>query len=82
MPLWQPYRKHIENSTGDLVNSAGLPGDLIYSALFLQSFLEGAPDWMHLDIFAWEQTGRPGRPKGAADTGLRGMFAYLQDRYG
>jgi leucyl aminopeptidase len=82
MPLWQPYRKHIENSVGDLVNSAGLPGDLIYSALFLESFLEHDTPWMHLDVFSWEQTGKAGRPKGAADTGLRAMFAYLQDRYG
>ncbi len=82
MPLWQPYRKHIENSTGDLVNSAGIPGDGIYSALFLETFVEDKTDWVHLDCFAWEQTGRPGRPKGAADTGLRAVFAYLQDRYG
>lgn len=82
MPLWQPYRKHIENSTGDLVNSAGLPGDLIYSALFLESFVDKNVEWVHLDCFAWEQTGRPGRPKGAADTGLRSVFSYLQDRYG
>lgn len=82
MPLWKPYRKHIENSVGDLVNSAGLPGDLIYSALFLNSFVDDKTDWVHLDCFAWEQTGRPGRPKGAADTGLRAVFAYLQDRYG
>ncbi|MEM7651054.1 MAG: leucyl aminopeptidase family protein [Pseudomonadota bacterium] len=82
MPLWQPYRKHIENSEGDLVNSAGLPGDLIYSALFLETFVNDKTDWVHLDCFSWEQSGRPGRPKGAADTGLRAVFAYLQDRYG
>ncbi len=82
MPLWQPYRKHIENSEGDMVNSAGLPGDLIYSALFLESFIENNAPWMHLDVFSWEQTGRAGRPKGAADTGMRAMFAYLQDCYG
>ena len=82
MPLWQPYRKHIENSTGDLLNSAGIPGDGIYSALFLETFVDKKIDWVHLDCFSWEQTGRPGRPKGAADTGLRAVFAYLQDRYG
>ncbi len=81
MPLWQPYRKHIENSTGDMVNSVGIPGDGIYSALFLETFVDDKTDWVHLDCFAWEQTGRPGRPKGAADTGLRAVFAYLQDRY-
>ena len=82
MPLWQPYRKHLENSTGDLVNSAGIPGDGIYSALFLETFVDKGTDWVHLDCFSWEQTGKPGRPKGAADTGLRSVFVYLQDRYG
>ncbi|MEZ5813327.1 MAG: leucyl aminopeptidase family protein [Alphaproteobacteria bacterium] len=82
MPLWQPYRAHIENATGDLLNSVGIPGDGIYSALFLETFVDEKTDWVHLDCFSWEQTGRAGRPKGAADTGLRTVFAYLQDRYG
>ena len=82
MPLWQPYRKHIESNVAELHNSASIPGDLIYSALFLESFLIGKPDWVHIDTFAWEQTGRAGRPAGAADCGLRAVFAYLEERYG
>lgn len=82
MPLWQGYRKTIESANGDLVNSAAVPGDLIYSALFLESFLVHPVDWIHLDIFAWENAGRPGRPKGGADTGLRAAFALLEKRYG
>lgn len=92
MPLWRPYKKHIETGPGDMVNSAGIPGDLIYSALFLESFLcppkddktgkNKAPDWVHLDCYAWEQTGRPGRPSGGADTGLLALFNYLDHRYG
>ncbi len=82
MPLWQPYRKHIESSVADLHNSASIPGDLIYSALFLESFLIGKPNWMHLDVFSWESFGRPGRPKGGCDTGMRAVFAFLEGRYG
>ncbi len=81
MPLWQPYRKLIESSVADLVNSAAMPGDLIYSALFLESFLDDKTDWIHMDIFAWEKSGRAGRPKGGADTGLRAVFALLEKRY-
>ena len=81
MPLWQPYRKHIEKSVGDLVNSAGLPGDLIYSALFLESFVEKSIDWVHLDCYAWEHSGCAGRPVGGADTGLLTVFKYIQERY-
>ncbi len=82
MPLWQPYRKYIENQISDLINSASLPGDLIYSALFLETFVGKGLDWAHFDIFAWEQNGRPGRPQGGSDTALRATFSYLQERYG
>ena len=86
MPLWEPYNKTISPSDADLHNSAGVPGDLIYSALFLQSFLvetkKKAPDWVHLDLFAWDSSGRPGRAKGGTDMGLRALYAYLEKRYG
>lgn len=81
MPLWQNYRKHIKSSVAELHNSAGLPGDLIYSALFLESFLVGKQNWVHIDTFAWESAGKPGRPKGAADAGMRAVFAFLEERY-
>jgi len=81
MPLYQPYKKHIKSATGDLVNSASVPGDLIYSALFLHSFLEGTQNWVHLDCFAWESSGKPGRPKGGADTGLLSVFELLKEKF-
>jgi leucyl aminopeptidase len=86
MPLWRAYNKHNKSGVADLQNSAGIPGDAIYSALFLKSFLleknGKTPDWIHLDCYAWEQTGRAGRPVGAADTGMRAVFALLEERYG
>lgn len=87
MPLWQPYRKHNESAVADLQNSSGMPGDLPYSALFLESFLGKTksgkvPSWVHIDTYAWEQTGRPGRPSGAADCGMRAVLALIEKRYG
>lgn len=82
MPLHQDYKRLVKNSTGDLVNSVGSPGDLIFSALFLQQFMDEKTEWIHLDIFAWETAGRPGRIKGGKDTGLRSLFALLESRYG
>lgn len=82
MPLHQDYKRHLTNSEGDLVNSAAPPGDLIYSALFLQQFMDGKTEWLHLDCFAWESSGRPGRSKGGKDTGLRSVFALIEKRYG
>jgi len=86
MPLWAAYNKTIEPSDADLHNSASVPGDLIYSALFLQRFLvetkKKAPDWIHLDLFAWDSSGRPGRAQGGTDMGLRALYNYLEERYG
>lgn len=88
MPLHQFYRKHIKSDVADQVNSAGLPGDLIYSALFLESFVgkkgtdrKDNPNWIHLDCNAWENVGRTGRPRGGADTGLRGIYEFVKKRY-
>lgn len=92
MPLWDKYKKHIESPDADIHNSAGLPGDLIYSALFLKQFIntnlqtadkkqKTKIDWMHFDCFAWEQGGKAGRPKGGADTGLRSVYSFLKDIY-
>ncbi len=82
MPLLDLYKKTIESPIADLVNSAGAPGDLIYSALFLEQFLNGHPDWVHVDMYAWNDKGQPGRPSGGSDTGLRSLFSYLEKRFG
>lgn len=81
MPLWAAYHSTIESPIADLHNSAGVPGDLIYSALFLEKFLVNKPDWIHLDVFAWESNGRPGRSKGGSEMGLRACLALIEDRY-
>ncbi|MCD8494026.1 MAG: hypothetical protein LRY39_01130 [Alphaproteobacteria bacterium] len=80
MPLWDSYKKHIESSVADLLNSSGTPGDLPFSALFLKQFLrpETKAEWVHIDCYAWEHTGRTGRPRGAADTGLRAYAPILK----
>ncbi|MGH1399072.1 MAG: leucyl aminopeptidase family protein [Alphaproteobacteria bacterium] len=82
MPLWDDYERHIKSPIADVVNSAGLPGDLIYSALFLQKFLEGSPNWVHLDLFAWESNGKAGRSKGGSEMSLRALLSLIEARYG
>ncbi|MCB1557088.1 MAG: leucyl aminopeptidase family protein [Alphaproteobacteria bacterium] len=81
MPLWQAYRPKIESPVADLVNSAKTPGDLIYSALFLERFLDGKTDWIHLDLYGWQDSGLPGKPAGGTDMGLRAVFALLEEKY-
>jgi leucyl aminopeptidase len=82
MPLWQPYRKQIESPLADLNNaSKSSYGGCITAALFLESFVEPATPWVHIDTFAWNEGPRPGRPLGGEALGLRAVFRYLQARY-
>jgi len=83
LPLWPNYRRRIESTVGDLLNLA--PGDTagaITAALLLQEFVDGAVAWLHLDIFGWNDTSRPGRPIGGEATGLRALYRLLATRYG
>ncbi|WP_026381723.1 leucyl aminopeptidase family protein [Afifella pfennigii] len=82
LPLWAGYRRRIESTVGDILNLA--PNDTagaITAALFLQEFVEGAEGWLHLDIFGWNDTARPGRPVGGEAAGLRALYRLLATRY-
>ena len=54
----------------------------ITAALFLREFVDRKREWVHLDLYAWELSGKPGRPKGGADTGLRTLIGFIEKRYG
>lgn len=82
LPLHEAYRPMIESKIADIMNSSKEPyGGAITAALFLKSFVEEDQDWVHLDLMAWNQRARPGRPEGGEAMGLLGLFAMLQDRY-
>lgn len=81
LPLYQPYRKDISSPIADLCSTGGKAG-AITAALFLESFVDAKIDWVHVDLSAWEEGGKPGRSKGGTEMGSRAVFAYLQDRFG
>ena len=82
LPLHAPYRDLIDSPIADL-NNAGKAGTAgaITAALFLERFVTETRAWAHLDIFAWNADGRPGRPKGGEATGLRALLAAIEDRF-
>ncbi|MCC7121817.1 MAG: leucyl aminopeptidase family protein [Gammaproteobacteria bacterium] len=83
LPLHAPYRKRIDSEVADLVNIAtNNPPGAIIAALFLADFVSKDRDWLHLDIFGWNEASRPGRPAGGEATGMRALMAYLATRYG
>lgn len=81
LPLWKPYRADLDSSVADISSTGGKAGAST-AALFLKEFVDDDIEWIHMDVFSWEQHGKTGRPKGGADTGMRAIFAFLEDRYG
>ncbi|PCI96569.1 MAG: leucyl aminopeptidase [Alphaproteobacteria bacterium] len=82
LPLWQPYRKDLDSPIADISSTGVGRAGATNAALFLQEFIDSDIEWLHMDVFSWEQNGKTGRPKGGADTGMRAIFAFLEERYG
>jgi leucyl aminopeptidase len=83
MPLWDAYHGGIESDIADIVNTGKGPmAGAINAALFLQDFVPAAQPWMHIDLFAWNDIARPGRPVGGEAQTLRTLLAYLEQRFG
>jgi leucyl aminopeptidase len=82
MPLWRPYESLLESKTADINNvSAGNQGGSITAALFLSRFVTAAKAWVHLDVYAWTQTTKSGRPEGGDCQAARAIYALLKERY-
>ncbi len=83
MPLHRPYDQLLDSKVADInnVTSSSFAGS-ITAALFLRRFVTAAKAWLHLDVFAWNQTTRPGRPEGAECQAARALYAMLTARYG
>ena len=82
MPLWDAYHGQIQSDIADIVNTGkgGLAG-AVTAALFLQDFVPATQPWLHIDLFAWNNESRPGRPVGGEAQTLRTLLAYLEARY-
>ncbi|KAA0917469.1 leucyl aminopeptidase family protein [Aquicoccus porphyridii] len=78
MPFWTPYEKMIEPGIADLDNapSGGFAGS-ITAALFLRRFAGEATRYTHFDIYGWNPTAAPGRPKGGVGMGARAVLEAL-----
>lgn len=83
MPLWPGYEDELGSKIADLNNVAatGFAG-AIFGALFLKRFVTETPDWVHIDLYAWNLKERPGRSVGAEAHAVRGVYRYLIERYG
>ena len=80
MPFWDPYEPMIEPGIADLDNApkGGFAGS-ITAALFLRRFVTNCPRYVHFDIYGWNPTAAPARPKGGVGQGARALFQALPD---
>lgn len=81
MPLWRPYLRYLTSNIADLANSgpSKMAGS-ISAALYLERFVPASVKWAHVDVYAWNDSERPGKPVGGEAQGLRAAYAMLKAR--
>ena len=83
LPLWPPYDAWLDSKVANVNNApSGTFAGSITCALFLQRFVEAAKSWLHVDIYGWTPTAKPGRPEGGECQAARAIFKLLGERYG
>ncbi len=81
LPLWEGYAAWLKSPIADLNNVSSQPqAGAITAALFLKHFVTTTIPWIHLDLYAWNDQARPGRPAGGESQGLRAIFATVKAR--
>ena len=82
MPLWRPYLSYLKSGVADLANSgASRMAGSITAALYLERFVPEGQAWAHVDVYAWNDASRPGKPAGGEAQGLRAAWGLLKGRY-
>jgi leucyl aminopeptidase len=81
LPLWRPYESMLESKVADTNNVGGGQAGAITAALFMRRFVT-AKSWLHVDLFAWTPSAKPGRPEGGECQVARALYALLAKRYG
>lgn len=82
MPLWRPYLTMLDSHIADLSNSGpSRHAGAVVAALYLERFVADSIPWMHLDVYSWNDTDKPGHPRGGEAQGLRAYIEFLKRRY-
>ena len=82
MPLWRDYQPAIESDIADIVNTGrNTMGGAINAANFLGHFVPAGTEWLHIDLSAWNDGARPGRPVGGEAQTVRTLLSYLEAQF-
>jgi leucyl aminopeptidase len=82
LPLWSGYDEWLKSPIADVNNVAAKPmAGSIVAGLYLQRFVTSGTPWVHIDLYAWNDATRAGRPEGGEAMAMRAMFAALTERF-
>ena len=81
MPLWRPYARYLNSNIADLANAGSRMAGAVTAALYLERFVPPQQQWAHLDVYAWNDGDRAGRPAGGEAMALRAAYDMLKLRY-
>ena len=80
LPLHDGYDSWLDSPFADLSNVSQKPmAGAVTAALFLRRFVPEDQPWVHLDVYAWNDSARPGRPEGGEAQAARAIFTMLRD---
>lgn len=79
LPLFDGYAAWLDSPVADLNTVSAKPmAGAIIAALFLQRFVPAGIAWAHVDVYAWNDSSRPGRPEGGEAQTLRALLAAVE----
>lgn len=82
LPLWSGYDAWLDSPIADMNNvSSNSFAGAITAALFLQRFIASSQNWLHIDLYAWNDKTRWAAPEGGEVQSVRSLFLALQERY-
>lgn len=83
LPLWEGYESWLDSTVADMNNVSSKPfAGAVTAALFLRRFIAAGVPWAHIDMYAWNDQTRPGRPEGGEAQALRAAFSAIAARFG
>ncbi len=82
LPLWDGYAGWLDSPVADLNNVSAKPfAGAVIGALFLARFVKSGVRWAHLDLYAWNDATRPGRPEGGEAQAMRTLANVIEDEF-
>jgi leucyl aminopeptidase len=83
LPLHAGYDSWLDSTIADMNNVASRPmAGAIIGGLFLRRFVPTSMRWVHLDVYAWNDNTRPGRPEGGEAQALRALVRTIETLFG